>query len=85
MSRAVKSLDFTWEGYKGCREKPSVKLVTAIMESQAGDVLEVVGEDEVFPFDMLVETLRDEGFEVDVLERDDLLGSYRVRAVKVGG
>jgi TusA-related sulfurtransferase len=82
LSRTVKSLDFTWEGYKGCREKPSVKLVTVIMESQKGDVLEVVGEDEVFPFDMLTETLRDEGFEVEVLERDELVGFYRVRAVK---
>ena len=82
MSQTVKSLDFTWEGYKGCREKPSVKLVSAIMESQRGDVLEVVGEDEVFPFDMLIDTLKDEGFEVEVIERDDLVGYYKVRAVK---
>jgi len=78
-------LDFTYEAYKGCRDKPSVKLVSAIMDSNPGDIIEIKGEDTVFPFSILLETLEDEGFTYEIIERDDLLGYYEVRAVKQSG
>ncbi|MEB3773888.1 MAG: hypothetical protein GSR86_03035 [Desulfurococcales archaeon] len=78
-------LDFTYEAWRGCRDKPSVRLVSTIMDVEPGGVIEIVGEDSVMPLNLILDTLEDECFDYDVEERDDIVGTYRVRAVKRQG
>ena len=75
-------LDFTYESWQGCRDKPTVKLVSAIMELNPGDEIIIEGEDNVMPISIVTDTLMDECFDVDIEERDDIIGSYRIRGVK---
>lgn len=75
-------LDFTYEAWRGCRDKPSVRLVSALMDAKPGDEITIVGEDAVMPFNLLLDILEDEGFDYDIEERDDLVGTYRVVARK---
>lgn len=75
-------LDFTYEAWSGCRDKPSVRLVSTLMDAEPGDRVVIVGEDAVMPFTLLLDTLDDEGFVYTIEERDDLVGTYRVVAVK---
>ena len=77
-------LTFTYEAWSGCRDKPSVRLVSALMDAGPGDRLVIVGEDSVMPFTLILDTLEDEGFDYDVEERDDLVGTYRIIAYRKG-
>lgn len=75
-------VELTREAFRSCREKPQYKLLVTLHESRPGDDLEIVGEDAIMDFDRLLTILEDEGFDYEILERDDILGTYIVRAVK---
>ena len=79
---AVKVIELTEEAFKGCRDKPHYKFMVEVAEAEKGDIIEVVGEDVILSLDTVISVLEDEGFEYEILERDDLLGTYRLKAVK---
>jgi len=74
----------TVEAFKGCGGRPRYRLLLGLAEAAPGEEVEIVGEDAVLGFDTLLGMLEDEGFDYEVLERDDLLGSYRVAARRRG-
>ncbi|MCE4621615.1 MAG: hypothetical protein F7B95_04180 [Desulfurococcales archaeon] len=76
----MKRVELTLEAFKSCREKPSTVLLTKIMEMSAGEEIEIVGEEEVFPLKLLERLLDAEG--VDVLEKDSDGITYRVKGKK---
>lgn len=75
-------LDFTYDSWQGCRDKPTVKLVSALMELGPGDEIVIEGEDTVMPINIVTDTLMDECFDIDIEERDNIIGYYRIRGVK---
>jgi TusA-related sulfurtransferase len=79
---ALKLVELTVEAFKNCREKPQYKFLVEVSEAKPGDRLEIVGEDAILSFDTVVGILEDEGFEYEILERDDLIGTYRLIAWK---
>ncbi len=74
----------TTQAFESCRDKPQYRLLVELSEARRGEELEIVGEDVVLGFDTLLEILEDEGFDYEILDRDDLLGTYRVLARKRG-
>jgi len=78
----AKLVEVTTEAFKSCREKPQYKLLVELSEARPGDEIEIVGEDVILRFETLLDILEDEGFEYDILDRDDLVGTYRVVARK---
>jgi TusA-related sulfurtransferase len=77
-------VELTAEAFKSCREKPQYKFLVEVSKAEPGKRIEIVGEDAVLSFDTVLAILEDEGFDYEILERDDLLGTYRVVAVRRG-
>ncbi len=77
-------IELTAEAFKSCREKPQYKFLVEVSSAKPGARIEVVGEDAILSLDTVLAILEDEGFEYEILERDDLLGTYRLIAVKKG-
>lgn len=75
-------IELTPEAFKNCREKPQYKFLVEVSQAEPGKTIEIVGDDAILSFDTVLAILEDEGFEYDVLERDDLIGTYRILAVK---
>jgi len=72
----------TIEASRSCRDKPSARLLLALLSMKPGDRLEVIGEDLYLRHDLLLEMLAEEDLEVVEDEYDGL--TYRVVAVKKG-
>ena len=81
-SRGVTTIELTESAFKSCREKPQYKLLVALHDLEPGSIVEIIGEDAIMSFERLLMILEDEGFEYEIVERDDLLGTYSVRAMK---
>ena len=81
-SQGVTTIELTESAFKSCREKPQYKLLVTLHDSEPGSIVEIVGEDSIMDFERLLMILEDEGFEYEVVDRDDLLGTYIVRAMK---
>jgi len=76
----AKIIELTEEAFKSCREKPTFKLITALMEKGRGEEIIVEGEDQIMRYEVLLDILTQEGFEV--VEKERKPGRYRVRAVR---
>ncbi len=73
-------IELTVEAFKSCREKPTFKLIAALTETGKGDEIIVVGEDQIMRYEVLLDILAQEGFEIVEKERGP--GRYRVKAVR---
>ncbi|MCE4604843.1 MAG: hypothetical protein F7B20_07780 [Aeropyrum sp.] len=82
MDEALKRIELTEEAFRSCREKPQYKFLVSISEAKHGEEFEIVGEDRILSFETVLEILDDEGFEYDILDRDDILGTYTLIARK---
>ena len=83
MSETVfKTIELTVEAFKNCRDKPQYKFLLEVSEAKPGDKLEIVGEDPILSFETVISILEDEGFDYEILERDDIIGAYRLIAWK---
>ena len=76
----VHRLELSPDSIGECREGPSRLLLLKIMEMNSGDKLIIEGIDEVVPFDIVVNVLESEGFNISWKERDPPL--YRIEAIK---
>ena len=76
----AKVIELTEEAFKSCREKPTFKLIAALTEAGEGEEIIVEGEDQIMKYEVLLDILTQEGFEV--VERERAPGRYRVRAVR---
>lgn len=76
----AKMIELTEEAFRSCREKPTFKLIAALTEAGKGEEIVVVGEDQIMRYEVLLDILTQEGFEVVEKEREP--GRYRVRAVR---
>ena len=68
------------EAYRSCRDKPSAKLLLAILAMDSGDVVEIVGEEYFYSSDKGRFILEESGLRVSVFESDGVY--YRIVAVK---
>jgi len=76
----AKVIELTEEAFRSCREKPTFKLIATLTEAGMGEEIVVVGEDQIMRYEVLLDILAQEGFEV--VEKGRGLGRYRVRAVR---
>ncbi|BAN90657.1 glycosyltransferase [Aeropyrum camini SY1 = JCM 12091] len=84
MGQTLRKIELTEEAFRSCRDKPQYRFLVTISEAKPGEEFEIVGEDAILSFDTVLSILEDEGFEYDIVERDDLLGTYTVIARKRG-
>lgn len=77
----AKLIELTEEAFRSCREKPTFKLIAALTDASEREEFVVVGEDQIMRYEVLIDILTQEGFEV--VEEKRGLGKYRVRAVRV--
>jgi len=76
----TRTIELTEEAFRSCREKPTFKLIAALTEADKGEEIAVVGEDQIMRYEVLLDILTQEGFEI--IEKNRGPGRYRVRAVR---
>ncbi len=76
----MRKIELTVEAYKSCREKPSAKLLQAILTMKPGEVLEIVGEEYAYPSSKVKTILEEAGYMIEYFETDGLY--YTIRALR---